>query len=400
MNLVVTDIGQLVTNDETRGALLGLVSGAAVAIEGALIAWIGDTGDIPTRYATFETLSADGGAVLPGFVDAHTHAVFAGDRAGEFSARLSGARYDELLADGGGIYSTIAATRSASVDELVEASLPRVARMLKSGTTTVEIKTGYGLDIQSETKILDAIDCIREALPIDVVASFLGAHVVAPEFKDDVAGYVDLVAGDMLDAVADRVAFVDVFCDDNAFTVDETCRIVDAARARGLAVRLHVDQFSRSGGTALAAEVGATAADHLDHATDEDLAALADSGAVAVLLPGVSYSMRIPAPDGRRVWDSGVRVAIATDCNPGTSYIETMPFIISLAAITSGLTVEEAIWAATRGGALALNLPDRGLLAEGRRADLVILDAPTYTHLAYRPDGDIVTQVITAGTPL
>lgn len=400
VNLVVTDIGQLVTNDEMRGGLLGVVTAAAVAIEGDTIVWVGAEADLSDEYRTYETLSAEGGAVLPGFVDAHTHAVFAGDRAGEFSQRLAGARYDEILADGGGIHSTVEATRAASLDALVAYSLPRISRMLKSGTTTIEIKTGYGLDIATEIKMLDAMEHIQETLAIDIVATFLGAHVPPREFVDDVDGYVDLVAGEMLDAAADRVSFVDVFCDDNAFTVDETRTIAQAAARHGIALRLHVDQFSRSGGAALAAELGATAADHIDYASDEDLAALAASGTVAVLLPGVSYSMHEPAPDGRRVWDSGVPVAIATDCNPGTSYIETMPFIVSLAAVTSGLTVEEAIWAATRGGALALALPDRGLLAPGQRADLVILDAPTYDHLPYRPDANLVVDVISAGTHL
>ncbi|MEN8041433.1 MAG: amidohydrolase family protein, partial [Actinomycetota bacterium] len=232
---------------------------------------------------------------------------------------------------------------------------------------------------------------------IDTIPTYLGAHVVAPEYADDRDGYVGLVGGDMLDAVSDRVAYVDVFCDDAAFTTSETRWIADAARARGLEVRLHVDQLSHSGGAALAAEIGAISADHLDHATDDDLAALAEAGTVAVLLPGVSYSMRLPAPDGRRVWDAGVTVAIATDCNPGTAYLESMPFIISLATVTAGLTPAESVWAATRGGALALGLHDRGVLGPGKLADLVFLDAPTHEHLAYRPDGDLVAQVIKRG---
>ncbi len=248
-----------------------------------------------------------------------------------------------------------------------------------------------------EVKILNEIALICDVLPIDTNHTFLGAHVVAPEFSDDRGSYVDLVGGAMMDAVADRVVFVDVFCDDAAFTVGETRWIAAAARARGLDVRLHVDQLSHTGGAALAAEVGAVAADHLDHSTDDDLAALKEAGTVAVLLPGVSFSMREQAPDGRGVWDAGVTVAIATDCNPGTAYIETMPFIISLAAVTSGLTPDEAVWAATRGGALALGLHDRGVIVPGKLADLVVLDAPTYEHLAYRPDGDLVARVIKRG---
>lgn len=397
MNLLVTNIGQLVTNDERNGGLLGVIEGAAVAIEGGDVVWVGLDERIPERYTSHRVCDVAGAAVLPGFVDAHTHAVFAGDRSHEFAMRLSGARYEQILADGGGIYSTVRATREATLDELVDASLPRIARMLAAGTTTIEVKTGYGLDTATEVKMLDAIDRICNVLPIDTMPTFLGAHVVAPEFADDRGAYLDLVTGAMLDAVADRVAFVDVFCDTAAFTVSETRRIAEAAQERGLALRVHADQLAHTGGAALAAEVGAVAVDHLDYSSDEDLVSLARAGTVAVLLPGVSYSMREPPPDGRRAWDAGLTVAIATDCNPGTSYIETMSFIISLAVVMSGMTPDEAVWSATRGGALALGLHDRGVVAPRHLGDLVVLDAPSYDHLAYRPDGELVAQVIKRG---
>lgn len=400
MNLLVTNIGQLVTNDERNGGLLGVIEGAAVAIEGGDVVWVGLDERIPERYTSHRVCDVAGAAVLPGFVDAHTHAVFAGDRSHEFAMRLSGARYEQILADGGGIYSTVRATREATLDELVDASLPRIARMLAAGTTTIEVKTGYGLDTATEVKMLDAIDRICNVLPIDTMPTFLGAHVVAPEFADDRGAYLDLVTGAMLDAVADRVAFVDVFCDTAAFTVSETRRIAEAAQERGLALRVHADQLAHTGGAALAAEVGAVAVDHLDYSSDEDLVSLARAGTVAVLLPGVSYSMREPPPDGRRAWDAGLTVAIATDCNPGTSYIETMPFIISLAVVMSGMTPDEAVWSATRGGALALGLHDRGVVAPRHLGDLVVLDAPSYDHLAYRPDGELVAQVIKRGKML
>ena len=399
-NLLITNIGQIVTNDSAHGGPLGIVEEAAVAIREGVIAWVGASTAIPAEFGTLPAIDADGVAVVPGFVDAHTHAVFAGDRSHEQAMRLSGASYADIQAAGGGIYSTVRDTRAASPIELNLESRSRVARMLESGTTTVEIKTGYGLDTPNELKMLDVIDAVDSSVPIDIVRTFLGAHVVGPEFRDDRSGYVDLVVGEMLDAVAGRVDFVDVFCDAVAFTLDETEQIAAAAHTAGIAVRLHVDQLSRTGGGALAARIGAVAADHLDHASEDDLAAIASAGTVAVLLPSVSLMMREPAPDGRRFIDAGVTVALATDCNPGTSYVETMPFIIALAAATSGMTPAEALWSATAGGAAALALTDRGVVAPGKLADVVMLDAPSYEHLAYRPDGDLVRRVIKRGVPV
>lgn len=396
-NLVVTNIGQLVTNNPARGEVLGVVANAAVVLENERVAWVGAAEDIPADYSPLPRLDANGNAVIPGFVDAHTHAVFAGDRAHEHAMRLSGATYADIQADGGGIYSTVRDTRKANLRDLVMASHDRLKRMLESGTTTVEIKTGYGLDIETETKMLDVIDAVDASLRIDVVRTFLGAHVVAPEFVDDRSGYVDLVAGEMLDAVTNRVSFVDVFCDDIAFTVAETERILEAAHAGGLKVRLHVDQTSRSGGAALAARMGAVAADHLDHATDEDLAAIAEAGTVAVLLPSVSMMMREPYPDARRFIDAGITVAIATDCNPGTSNVESMPFIVALAATSCGMSPSEALWSATAGGAAALGLEDRGVIAPGMLGDLVVLSASSYEHIAYRPDADLIFRVVKRG---
>jgi imidazolonepropionase len=396
-SLVIRHIGELVTNDEAHGGLLGIIDDAAVVASKGIITWVGTTDDLPDDIEGIQSIDAGGAAIVPGFVDAHTHAVFAGERSGEFALRMAGASYEEILAAGGGIYSTVEATRGASLSDLVSASVPRIDHMLTSGTTTAEVKSGYGLDIETEMKMLEAITAIADITPIDLVPTFLGAHVVAPEFRNRRSEYVDLVAGPMLDRAAPLVKFIDVFCDDAAFTLEETRKIVAAGRARGLDVRLHVDQLSRSGGTALAAEVAAISADHVDYATDEDLAALVSAGTVAVLLPGVSYAMRTPPPDARRVWDAGVTVAIATDCNPGTAYVETMPFVISLAVVASGLTPNEAVWAATMGGALALGLDDRGAIAPGMVADMVILDAPSHVHLAYRPDGALPLEVIKRG---
>jgi imidazolonepropionase len=399
-SLILRDIGVLVTNRPDADDLLGTVDNAAVAIVEGIVAWVGPDDDVPSTHAGLPSVDAGGRCVVPGFVDSHTHAVFAGDRADEFGMRMAGATYEEILATGGGIHATVEATRASTLEGLVAASIPRIERMLRTGTTTVEIKTGYGLDVATERRIVDAILAIGDRSPIDVVPTFLGAHVVPRDHTGRREEYLDLVTGPMLDAVCADVRFVDVFCDDAAFSIDETRVVAAAARRLGLPIRLHVDQLGHSGGAALAAELGATSADHVDHATDADLAALAAADVVATLLPGVSFSMRLDPPPMRRVWDAGVTVAIATDCNPGTSYIETMPFVISLAVVDGGLTVDEAVWAATRGGALSLGLADRGVIAPGFVGDLVVLDGPTPAHLAYRPDGDRIVSVIKSGTPL
>lgn len=396
-DLVVANIGELVTNDPARDGVLGILTDVSIVLRDGRVAWIGVDEDMPDEHRPIPVFDARGNAVIPGFVDAHTHAVFAGDRAHEHAMRLRGASYAEILQAGGGIYSTVRATRDAPMRDLVVSAHARLERMLAAGTTTIEIKTGYGLDIESELKMLDVIDALASSLPIDIVKTFLGAHVVAPEYADDRQGYVDLVSGPMLDAVVGRVSFVDVFCDDVAFSVAETEQIVSAAGRAGLGVRLHVDQTSHSGGSALAARLGATAADHLDHATAEDLDAIARAGTVAVLLPSVSLMMREPYPDARRFTDAGIAVAIATDCNPGTSNVETMPFVVALAATSCNMTPAQAVWSATAGGAAALGLDDRGVLTEGMVGDLLLLDAPSHEHLAYRPDANLIARVIKRG---
>lgn len=399
-SIVLTNINQLVTNEDAHGGLVGVIENAAVAVVDGVIAWCGPGDDLPDEFSDVYAVDVDGRCVVPGFVDAHTHAVFAGDRVREFHQRLGGATYEEMLAAGGGIYSTVEATRALGFVDLIAASLPRFQRMVSAGTTTAEVKTGYGLDIATEVEMASVTNAIGMSLPMDLVGTFLGAHVVAPEYEGRKGEYVDLVCGEMLDAVAPFVSFVDVFCDEVAFSVDDARAIAAAAAGASLGMRIHADQTSRIGAAALAAEVGAVSADHLDFATDDDLAALAASGTVAVLLPGVSHAMKLPAPDGRRAWDAGATVALATDCNPGTAYIETMPFIISLAVLSSGLSADEALWAATRGGALALQMDDRGRIAPGAIGDLVVINAPTHDHIAYRPDGDLVVGVVKDGTLL
>jgi len=396
-DLLVGGIGELVTNAGAVPGDLAVRHDAAVAITGGEIAWVGPDDEVPAEHATLPEFDVGGRSVVPGFVDAHTHAVFAGDRAGEFARRLRGERYEDVLATGGGIMATVRATRAEDADGLFVTAATRLERMLAAGTTTMEVKSGYGLDVDTERRILEVTARLGEELAIDVVPTFLGAHVVPVEYRDRRAEYVELVCGPMLEACAPLAEFCDVFCDAAAFDVDEARRILLAGVAHGLRPRLHADQLSRVGATRLAAEVGAVSADHLDHASDEDLAALRTAGTVAVLLPGVSFSMRQPYPDARRIWDAGVTVALATDCNPGTAWVERMPFMVALGTLEMGLTPEEALWAATRGGALALDRPGRGRIVAGARGDLVVLDAPSYVHVPYRPDTDLVAAVIAGG---
>ena len=396
-DLLVFNIGALVTNDAGRGGLLGVVENAAVAIMDGYVVGVGSSADVPDVFFDLPRLDAGGAAVVPGFVDPHTHLVFAGDRSDEFDRRHHGESYEQILAAGGGIHSTVGATRGAADEELFEAAAARAWRMMEHGTTTVEVKSGYGLDVENEARMLRIANQLDEALPMDVIPTFLGAHVVPSAYRFDRDAYVDLVCGPMLDACAPLAQFCDVFCDEAAFSVAESRRILEAAERHGLDLRIHADQSSRVGAAALGANVGATSADHLDHATDDDLAAMRSAGTTAVLLPAVSFSMGLPYPDGRRIWDSGVTVALATDCNPGTAYVESMPFVVALAVLNMGLSADEAIWAATRGGAHSLGLDDRGRVVPGAIADLAILDAPTHLHIAYRPDADIVAAVVKRG---
>jgi len=396
-DLLVRRIGRLVSNDADREGLLGLIEDAAIVVNDSVVSWAGSEADLPNDLPDMPELDCEGRAVVPGFVDAHTHLVFAGDRSIEFGLRMEGASYEELLAAGGGIRATVRMTRAATDDELFDQSRRRAERMLAAGTTTAEVKSGYGLDLATEVRMLETVQRLDAALPIDLVPTFLGAHVVPAEYADDRSSYVALVAGDMLDACAPLARFCDVFSDDVAFTVEETRTILTAAAERGLAARIHADQLSRSGGAALAAELGAASADHLDHATNTDLGALAAAGTSAVLLPAVSLTMRLPYPEGRTVWDAGLIVALGTDCNPGSAYVETMPFVIALAVFEMGLTPDEALWAATRGSALSLNESEKGRLTAGSEADLVALDADSHVHIPYRPDTDLAWTVVKGG---
>jgi imidazolonepropionase len=396
-DLLVTNIGQLVTNDPNRAGLLGLIEDATVLIEDGAVHWVGAVDDLPARAGDAPVFDCEGRAVVPGFVDCHTHLAFAGDRADEFGRRLRGESYEEIMAAGGGIQATVAATRAASSAELLSAAVARSERMLANGTTTVEIKSGYGLDLATEMRLLGVAAAVDDTLPLDVVATFLGAHTVPPEYAGDGDGYVDHLVNEMLPQCAPLARFCDVFCDAGVFTVEQARRVLMAGKEHGLRPRIHANQLAASGGAGLAAEIGAISADHLDHIDDADIAALRAAGTVAVVLPGVSFSLRLSQAPGKALWEAGMVVAIATDCNPGTSNIETMPFVVALACLEMGLTPEQAIWSATRGGALALGLDDRGTVIPGALGDLVVLDNSSYVHLSYRPDAPSVGAVIKRG---
>lgn len=389
-DLFLTGIGHLTTHDSEP------VADAVVKVEHGSVVYAGPGADAPDQ-GPFPRVDCEGRAVLPGFVDSHTHLVFGGDRAAEFSMKMAGATYADLAESGGGILSTVAATRNTAEADLFEAAANRVERMIAAGTTTVEIKSGYGLDLDTELVLLRVARKIGTELPVSVKTTFLGAHALPPEFRSDRAGYVDLVIEEMLPAAAPLADYCDVFVEKGAFSVDEARRIFAAAEGLGMGARVHADQLTHSGGAALAAEIGAVSSDHLDHVTEEDATALADAGVVAVLVPGASYIMRSPQAPGPMLIEHGLTIALATDCNPGTSNVESMPFVIALACLEMGLIPEEAVWAATRGGAQALRLEDRGQVTPGALADLAILEAPSYTHLPYRPGTDLVWKVVKGG---
>lgn len=391
-DLFLTGIGQLTTNTGPN------INDAVVAIENGLVTYAGSAADAPDQSG--EHIDCGGKAVLPGFVDAHTHLVFAGDRSEEFARRLAGESYAEIASSGGGILATVAATRSASEDALFREARERVMAMVRSGTTTIEIKSGYGLDLVTELSLLRVARRLGHELPVSVKTTFLGAHTVPPEFKDDPDGYVDHVIDEMLPEVAQLADYCDVFVEEGVFRPSQAKRIFTAAASHGLGARVHAEQLEHTGGAILAAEIGAVSADHLDRATEADAWALAEAGVAAVLVPGASYTLRSPQAPGPMLWDAGCTVALATDCNPGTSYFESMAPIISLAVVQMGLTVEQAIRAATLGGARSLGFDDRGYVAAGAVADLVILDAPGVEHIPYRPGSDLVWRTIKGGTPV
>lgn len=377
--LVIDNIGSLVTNDPEIGrGPLGLIADAAVVISEGVVKDVG-----PAGLAADERIDAQGACVVPGFVDSHTHLVFAGDRAEEFTSRMAGRPYD-----GGGIRVTTDATRSATTEELHELTRRRLLEAHRAGTTTIEIKSGYGLNVDDEVRSLEIAEAYTDE------TTFLGAHLLPSEFEGRADDYVDLVCGSMLEQAATHARWIDAFCEDGAFDEDQCRAVLEAGRAAGLGLRLHGNQLREGPGVQLAVECGCASVDHCTHLTDADCEALAASDTVATFLPAADFCTQQPFPDARRVLDRGVTVALASNCNPGSSYTTSLSFCIALAVREMNMTVDEALLAVTVGGAAALQRDDIGRLSPGFLGHAVILDAPSHHHLAYRPGVPLIRQTI------
>ena len=376
----LVNIGLLVTNDAELGeGPLGLIENAALSVVNGKIAWVGNSSSVDKSLPTVE---AYGKCVIPGFVDSHSHLIFAGDRSTEFAARMAGVPYSA-----GGIKVTTAATRSATADQLKDNAVRLISEMQESGTTTIEIKSGYGLDVATEER------SVKVAAELTSEVTYLGAHVIAPEYSSEPDTYVDLVCGEMLQACLPHSKWIDVFCDRGAFTVEQTRKILKAGISAGLKPRVHLNQLEQGEGIQMAVELDCASADHLTFLTDEDIALLANSQTVAGLVPACDFSTRSAQyPRARDLLDAGAAVALSPDCNPGSSYTTNMPFSIALAVREMHMTVDEALYAATKGGAKALRRSDVGQLSVGSNADFVLLNAPTYVHFAYRPGVPLISK--------
>jgi imidazolonepropionase len=383
-SVAITDIGSLVTNDSSVGdGALGIRSDAAIVVVDGKIAWIGDSQSVGI---TDNRISVAGKTVIPGFVDSHAHLVFASERSAEFSARMNGESYSA-----GGIKTTVAATRAASDETLRTNTARLVSELHRSGITTFESKSGYALDVENEARTL------RIAKEFTDETTFLGAHVVPAEFANRADDYVDLVVGEMLQSAKAHAKWIDVFCDKGAFDVDQARAVLRAGFAAGLQPRIHANQLADIGAVKLAVELDCASADHLTHLSDKDIELLAGSKTVATLLPGAEFSTKSEYPDARRLFAAGATVAIATDCNPGSSFTTSMAFCMAVAVRDMGFSPEQALLAATLGGAKALRRSDVGGLSVGMRADFVVLNAPSYIHLSYRPGVDLVDSTWVGG---
>lgn len=417
--VIIADISQLVTcepelygSSDTEAPALGVLRDASVVISGGEIEWVGPAADVDAARPVSahprdgsgpgcRRIDASGLVGLPGLVDCHTHAVFCGTREREYELRMRGVPYMEIARRGGGILSTVRSVRSASLDELVEASLPRLRSMLACGTTTVEIKSGYGLDTENELKHLEAVRRVAEEIPLDVVPTFLGAHEFPPEFRHDRRGYIDLIIEEMLPAVSERglAEFCDVFCEEGVFTAGESREILTAAAAHGLRPKIHADEFVDSGGALVAGEVGAVSAEHLYAASRQGLDAMRRGGTVAVVLPGVSIGLgKAEFADARGMVDMGLQVAVGTDFNPGSSMTGSLLLMSSLACSFMRLTPEEAVLGLTLNAAKAVGREDRlGSIRPGKQGDIVLFDIPDFRYVPYHFGGNIVRSVVKKG---
>jgi len=378
-SFTLTNISQLVTNNSALGeGQLGVINDAAITVTDGIVSWVGQASDADSSVPKTDV---GGRSLIPGFVDSHSHIMFAGDRSEEFAARMAGVPYSA-----GGIKVTTEATRKASDSELRKVAQALINEMQESGTTTIEIKSGYGLDVVTEERSL------RIAAELTDEVTYLGGHVVAPEFASNPDAYVDLVIGEMLEACAPHSKWIDVFCDRGAFTTEQSRRILEAGIKKGLQPRIHLNQLEQGAGVAMAIELDCASADHLTYLTDEDINALAASNTVAGLVPGADFSTRAPKyPRGRDLLDAGAVVALSPDCNPGSSFTTNMPLMIALAVREMHMTVDESLFAATMGGAIALRRDDVGHLSIGARANFALLNAPSYIHLAYRPGVPLIS---------
>jgi len=378
-SFTLTNISQLVTNNSALGdGQLGVINDAAITVTDGIVSWVGQSSQADSSVPKTDV---GGRSLIPGFVDSHSHIMFAGDRSEEFAARMAGAPYSA-----GGIKVTTEATRKASDAELRTVAQSMIKEMHESGTTTIEIKSGYGLDVATEERSL------RIAAELTDEVTYLGAHVVAPEFAGNPEAYVDLVVGEMLEACAPHSKWIDVFCDRGAFTTEQSRRILEAGIKKGLLPRIHLNQLEQGDGVAMAIELDCASADHLTYLTDDDISALAASSTVAGLVPGADFSTRAPHyPRGRDLIDAGAAVALSPDCNPGSSFTTNMPFCMALAVREMHMTVDESLFAATMGGAIALRRDDVGHLSIGARANFALLNAPSYIHLAYRPGVPLIS---------
>lgn len=396
-----------------RGAAMqdvGLIVDGAVVVKDGRIHAVGTSIELAKQFSAKRTIDATGRVVCPGFVDPHTHVVYAGNRLDEFEQRIRGASYLEIMAAGGGIVSTMRATRQASVAELVAATLPRLEQMLQLGTTTAEVKTGYGLDLESELKMMEAIAALDLAQPIDLVPTFMPAHAIPPEFNGRADAYVDWVVEEMIPAAADwyksshfrqdgRPLFCDVFCEQNAFDVAQSRRVLAAGLAHGLPPKIHADEFTSLGGVGLAVELGATSVDHLDVTTAEDVALLADSNAVGIILPAVNFNLGSQHfADARVLIDAGAAVTLSTDINPGSAPCPSMPLVMAIATRYQKLLPAEAMNAATINAAFGVGLGETvGSLTAGKQADLLVLNCSDYREIAYQFGGNLVGTVVKNG---